>query len=112
MGFALSKTLFTLLGVPEVFLEKYERNDDGSLRFTMTIKSAPAPHAVQWLIKKNGSETFEKFNVNAAEYKGTSNCFPHPVLVIKTIENIENCSYQLEVKNLIGEVKSRTSGNQ
>lgn len=78
----------------------------------MKIKSVPVPHFVQWRIMENGSETFEPINVNAAEYKGTSNTFPHPVLVIKRVEIIENCSFEIEVKNLIGDVKKRISGNK
>lgn len=110
--FSLSKTIFTSLGVPEVLLKKHELEEDKSMWFTMTIKSVPVPDSVQWYLKKNGSETFEKLNANAVEYKGTSNAFPHPVLVIRKIEKIKNYSYKLEVKNLIGEVNPRTSGNQ
>lgn len=95
------------LGVPEVFLGKYDKKEDGSLWFTMTIKSVPVPHVVQWRIMENGSETFEPINVNAEEYKGTSNTFPHPVLVIERVEIMENCSFEIEVKNLIGDVKKR-----
>lgn len=96
-----------ILGLPEVFLGKYDKKEDGSLSFTMTIKSVPVPHAVQWRMIENGSDTFEPINVNASEYKGTSNTFPHPVLVIKHVEKIENCSFEIEVKNLIGTVKKR-----
>lgn len=106
------KNIFTLLGVPEVFLGEYDKKEDGRLWFTMKIKSVPVPHFVQWRIMENGSETFEPINVNAAEYKGTSNTFPHPVLVIKRVEIIENCSFEIEVKNLIGDVKKRISGNK
>lgn len=108
----VKKTIFTLLGLPEVFLGKYDKKEDGSVWFTMTIKSVPVPHAVQWRMIENGSDTFEPINVNASEYKGTSNTFPHPVLVIKHVEKIENCSFEIEVKNLIGTVKKRIPGNK
>lgn len=98
--------------MPEVFLGKYDKKEDGSLSFTMTIKSVPVPNAVQWRMIENGSDTFEPINVNASEYKGTSNTFPHPVLVIKHVEKIENCSFEIEVKNLIGTVKKRIPGNK
>lgn len=93
--------------MPEVLLEKYDKKEDGSVWFTLTIKSVPVPHAVQWCMMGNNSETFEPINVNAAEYKGTSNTFPHPVLVIKHVEKMENYSFEIEVKNLIGKVKKR-----
>lgn len=96
-----------ILGVPEVLLEKYDKKEDGSVWFTMTIKSVPVPHAVQWCMMGNNSETFEPINVNAAEYKGTSNTFPHPVLVIKHVEKMENYRFEIEVKNLIGKVKKK-----
>lgn len=104
--------IFTSLGVPEVYLEKYEIKEDGIMCFTMAIESVPVPHFVQWRMMGNGMETFEPINVNAVEYKGSTNTFPHPVLVIKHLEKMENCSFKLEVKNLIGEVKTRNSGNQ
>lgn len=104
--------IFTSLGVPEVYLEKYEIKEDGIMCFTMAIKSVPVPYFVQWRMMGNGIETVEPINVNAAEYKGSTNTFPHPVLVIKHLEKMENCSFKLEVKNLIGEVKTRNSGNQ
>lgn len=110
--FALSKIIFTSLDVPEVYLEKYEIKEDGIMCFTMAIKSVPVPHFVQWRMMGNGIETFEPINANAAEYKGSTNTFPHPVLFIKHLEKMENCSFKLEVKNLIGEVKARNSGNQ
>lgn len=98
--------------MPKVFLEKYDTQEDGSVRFTMTVKSVPVPHAVQWCMMENGSETFEPINVNAAEYKGTSNTYPHPVLVIKHVEKMENCSFAIKVKNLIGQAKKRIPGNE
>lgn len=108
----VKKKTFTLLGVPEVLLEKYDKKEDGSVWFTMTIKSVPVPHAVQWCMMGNNSETFEPINVNAAEYKGTLNTFPHPVLVIKHVEKMENYSFEIEVKNLIGKVKKKIQGNK
>lgn len=77
----------------------------------MTIKSVPVPHFVKWSIKENNSNTFEPINVNAAEYIGTSNSFPHPVLVVKHLEKLDNCIFEIEVKNRIGKVKKVISGN-
>lgn len=77
----------------------------------MTIQSVPVPHSVKWNIKENNTDTFEPINVSAAEYIGTSNTFPHPVLVIKHKEKLDNCIFEIEVKNRIGEVKRMISGN-
>lgn len=87
------------------------KKEDGSLQFTMTIQSVPVPHSVKWNIKENNTDTFEPINVSAAEYIGTSNTFPHPVLVIKHKEKLDNCIFEIEVKNRIGEVKWMISGN-
>lgn len=87
------------------------KKEDGSLQFTMTIQSVPVPHSVKWNIKENNTDTFEPINVSAAEYIGTSNTFPHPVLVIKHKEKLDNCIFEIEVKNRIGEVKRMISGN-
>ncbi|XP_065922710.1 uncharacterized protein [Magallana gigas] len=100
-----------LLGVPEVLLKECVKKEDGSLWFTMTIKSVPVPHSVKWNIKENNTDTFEPINVSAAEYIGTSTTFPHPVLVIKHLEKLDNCIFEIEVKNRIGEVKRLISGN-
>lgn len=100
-----------VLGVPEVLLEKYNKKEDGSLWFTMKIKSVPAPHAVKWSIKENGSDNFQPINVNAVEYKGTTTTFPHPVLVIKYLEKLKNSIFTIEVKNRIGEVNRKIPGN-
>lgn len=102
--------MFISPGVPKVHLDKCDKKEDGSLSFTMTIKSIPVPHAVQWIMKEHGSESVQPINVNVAEYSGTTNTFPHPVLVIKNLERLENCSFEIEVKNRIGEAKARIPG--
>lgn len=40
-------------------------------------------------------------NINDAEYKGTTDTFPHPVLVVKS-SKFEKYKFQIEVKNFIG----------
>lgn len=99
------------LGVPEVRLKECIKKEDGSFQLTMTIKSVPVPHSVKWTIKEKNTDTFEPINVSAAEYIGTSNTFPHPVLVIKQLEKLDNCVFEIEVKNRIGEKKLEISGN-
>lgn len=78
--------------------------------FTMTIKSVPVPHFVQWSMKENNSESFQPINVNAAEYNGTSNSFPNPVLVLKHREKLEHYIFVIEVHNRVGEGKTSVPG--
>lgn len=107
----INKLIKLFLGVPDVHLEKQDIKEDGSMWFTMTIKSVPVPHLVQWNVKEEHSKTFQQINVNAAEYKGTSDSFPHPVLVLNHIKKIENYIFEIEVQNRIGEVKREIPGN-
>lgn len=91
-------------------MEKHTKKEDGSLWFTMKIKSVPAPHAVKWSIKENISDNFQPVIVSDVEYKGTTTTFPHPVLVIKHPETLKNCIFKIEVKNRIGEVNRKIQG--
>lgn len=68
----------------------------------ITIKSNPAPFFVQWSMKDKKSGTLQQINVNADEYKGTSNSFPRPMLVVKHKETLENYRFRIEVENVIG----------
>lgn len=68
----------------------------------ITIKSNPAPFLVKWSMKDKESETLQQINVNADEYKGTSTSFPHPMLVVKNPETLENYCFQIKAKNVIG----------
>lgn len=70
--------------------------------FRMKIKSVPVPNNVQWKEKKNNSKTYDLLNLNDAEFKGTSNSFAHPVLVLRHKETLENYSFKIEVQNLFG----------
>lgn len=92
------------LGVPHVVSERNSKNEDGSQCFMVTIKSNPAPFFVQWNMKDKKSETLQQIpvNVNADEYKGTSNSFPSPMLVVKHNESLENYSFRLKMENVIG----------
>lgn len=98
----LTKSDVILLGVPDIVLERPYRNEDGSQCFTVTISSLPAPFFVQWSMKDKKSGTLQQINVNAEEYKGTSNTFPSPVLVVKHNESLENYSFRIQVENVIG----------
>lgn len=82
-------------------MERTERKEDGSYWLTMTIKSIPEPTYIQWSIKENNEKAFELLNINDDEYKGTTDTFPHPVLVVKS-SKFEECKFQIEVNNFIG----------
>lgn len=88
-----------------------EKKEDGSQWLTTTIKSVPVPHVVKWSIKENGSNNYQAINVSAEEYNGTTSTFPHPVLVIKHPEKLENCTFKIEAKNRIGKVEMMIPGN-
>lgn len=67
-----------------------------------TIHSIPAPSSVEWSLKGSSDETFTLIDSNAAEYKGTTNSLPHPVLVVKNTNQLENNSFRIEVRNFVG----------
>lgn len=83
-------------------MDTYKETGDGGLCFMMTMKSVPVPNYVQWKKKKNNSKTYEFLNLNDAEFKGTTNSFPHPVLVLRHKDTLTNYSFKIEVQNLIG----------
>lgn len=66
---------------------------------------------MKWSIKENGSNNYQAINVSAEEYNGTTSTFPHPVLVIKHPEKLENCTFKIEAKNRIGKVEMMIPGN-
>lgn len=76
----------------------------------MTIKSIPSPCFVQWIMKEKNSDSFEILDVNAEEYRGTSNSLPRPVLVIKHCEKLQTYFFQIEVVNFIGSCKKTIQG--
>lgn len=82
-------------------MERKERKEDGSYWFTMTIKAIPEPTYIQWSIRGYNEESFESLNINNDEYKGTTDAFPHPVLVVKS-SKFEKYKFQIEVKNFTG----------
>lgn len=88
-------------------MAKPEKKNSG-FWFTVTIKSIPAPDFAQWSIKEKSSDTFIPIDENAEEFKGTSNTFPHPVLVVNPNIDLENYCFQIEVRNFIGSCKKIT----
>lgn len=90
-----------VLGLPRINWEKRKTTDDGlSWCYTAKIESIPAPYQAQWKVKIKDASTFTPIDVNAEEYKGSSNSLPRPVLVIRQTE-LEN-QFHLEVNNFVG----------
>lgn len=92
---------YVILGVPKIEFEGVEKKNDTRFCFKVTIKSIPAPCDAQWSIKENNESMFRIIDNNAEEYKGTSNAFPHSVLVVNK-KNLEKYSFQIKVENFIG----------
>lgn len=92
---------YPFIGVPKIEFEGVEKKKDGCFCFKVTIKSIPAPFYAQWSIKENNESMFRIIDNNAEEYKGTSNAFPHSVLVVN-MKNLEKYSFQIKVENFIG----------
>nr|XP_034334894.1 uncharacterized protein LOC117680649 [Crassostrea gigas] len=90
------------LNIPEVILAKFDEKEDGTQWVTVTVKSIPEPFLVQWRKKEEKSDMFQPINVIAKEFEGSSCSFPHPVLVIKESEQLENFTFQIKIQNFIG----------
>lgn len=101
-----------LTDIPEVIFAKFDEKEDGTQWFTVTIKSIPEPFLVQWSKREKNGDRFQPINVNAEEFKGSSCSFPHPVLVVKQKEQLENFYFQIEIKNFIGTCKETIQGIQ
>lgn len=82
-------------------MERTERKEDGNYCFTMTIKAIPEPTEIRWSLKENKEKAFELLNIHDDDYKGTTDAFPHPVLVVK-FSKFEQYKFQIEVKNFTG----------
>lgn len=105
------KEPFCLTDIPEVIFAKFEK-EDGTQWVTVTIKSIPEPVLVQWRKRERNSDRFQPINVNAEEFKGSSCSFPHPVLVVKLKEQVENFHFQIKIKNFIGTCKKTIQGKR
>lgn len=106
--FCVCKLIFE--GKPNVFFERPMTKTDGSQRFSVTIKAIPAPCSVMWSSKTSDDDSFIPVDINACDYKGTTLSFPHPVLVLNEIEQLEKTTYQIEVANFIGKTVKQIPG--
>lgn len=91
-----------ILGVPRVLWERIENKENGSHIFKVTIDSFPTPFDIFWSRKGRDNDKFTPIDVNTKKYKGSSIALPHPLLVINQTNDLENNSFQIEVKNFIG----------
>uniref|UniRef100_A0A8W8J3T1 DZIP3-like HEPN domain-containing protein n=1 Tax=Magallana gigas TaxID=29159 RepID=A0A8W8J3T1_MAGGI len=99
-----------VLAIPQVCVKRLE-NRDGCLVFTALIQSIPAAYHAQWKVKGKDDNTFKPIDVNAKEYKGTSNSLPHPVLVVEQKEEIQKQHFYIQVDNFVGSSKIEISKN-
>lgn len=78
----------------------------------MTITSFPAPCQIRWNAKSKDDDTFTPIDINADEYNGTTVTFPHPMLVVRQRDQLENNCYQIEVTNFVGKIVQTISGRK
>lgn len=98
------------IGVPNVKLEGLENEESGIHCFRATIKATPSPYSVQWSKKGNYEDEFKPLDADAEEFKGTTNNLPHPKLVVKDRNLLENNCFQIEVSNFVGYTIEKISG--
>lgn len=83
-------------------MERVENEENGDRRITMTIKSLPAPCHIQWSAKRKENDTFTLIDINTEQFKGTTVSLPHPVLVVRQKDQLENTWFRIDVTNFIG----------
>lgn len=98
-------------GIPSVLSERVEEKNGGR-RITVTISSFPTPCQIQWNAKSKDDDTFTPIDINADEYIGTTVTFPHPMLVVRQRDQLENNCYQIEVTNFVGKIVQTISGRK
>lgn len=94
--------------MPQICIER-SKNQHDDLCFTAIIESIPAAYDACWKVKRNDDDSFT-IDVNAKEYKGTSNSLPSPVLVVKKKELLESQRFFIEVHNFVGSNSKEISG--
>lgn len=93
-------------------MERLENKGSGIHCFRATIKATPSPCNVQWSIKGNYKDEFKQIDADAEEFRGTTNHLPHPELVVKDINLLENNCFQIEVSNFVGNTIEKISGKR
>lgn len=93
---------YSLKGVPTVTMERKRDMENGSQYFSAEIKSIPTPFNVQWCTQSMDDDCLEPIDINAEEYKGSTNCLPRPVLVLRGKDQLENKCFKIKVTNFVG----------
>lgn len=93
-------------------MEGLENEESGIHCFRATIKATPSPYSVQWSKKGNYKDEFKQLDADAEEFKGTTNNLPHPKLVVKDRNLLENNCFQIEVSNFVGYTIEKISGKR
>lgn len=101
-----------LKGPPSLFLEKQEDEKTGRQQFTLSIQSFPAPCDIKWSVKVNDDDIFTPIDINAEEYKGTTEYLPHPVLVVNQGNQLENYTFKIKVNSFVGSTIEVFSGKK
>lgn len=91
-------------------MERLEDEGSGSQCFRAVIKANPSPCSVQWSMKGNDEDEFKPIDADAEEFRGTTNYLPHPKLVVKYRNLLENNSFQIEVSNFVGNTIEKIPG--
>lgn len=94
-------------------MERLEDEGSGIHGFRATIKATPSPcnvqwskkGNVQWSKKGNYKDEFQPIDADDEEFKGTTNNLPHPKLVVKDRNLLENNCFQIKVSNFVGNTK-------
>lgn len=83
-------------------MERLENEGSGIHGFKATIKAIPSPCNVKWSKKGKYEDEFKPIDADAQEFRGTTNYLPHPKLVAKDRNLLENNCFQIEVSNFVG----------
>lgn len=92
----------SLKGVPNVFMEEKKDMKNESQYFLVEIESNPIPCNVQWCTQSMDDDCLEPIDVNAEEYRGSTNCLPHPVLALRGKDQLKKKCFKLKVTNFVG----------
>lgn len=93
-------------------MERLENEGSGIHCFRATIKATPSPCNVQWSKKGNHEDEFKPIDADDEEFRGTTNYLPHPKLVVKDRNLLENNCFQIEVSNFVGKTIENISGKR
>lgn len=93
-------------------MDRKRKNDEmGTKMFVVSIQSVLAVSYAQWSKQNNDDKSFTPVDVNAEDYKGTSNSLPCPVLVFKQKQKELTQFFQIAVTNAVGTSYKMIQGN-